>query len=455
MHIDHPPLLLPRIAGDAQRKFDQLLGADGLPPEVLHAARNSLLDWLGVCLGARRDPQAVVITNTARLWSSHGAAWWLSGGRSAAPVAAWVNGSLSHVLDYDDTHVDAILHGSGPLWATLLALGQQYRLPENRLIAAFAVGLQTGARLGMQGRGERLTAHGWHVTPVLGRIAAALAGALALRLDASKASHAVALAATQAGGLAASFGTPAKPLHAGYAALDAVMSVELASQGCEGAPGVLDGPRGLLQSLLQDEALAIDVDLDGAWEISRISFKPYASCQLTHAAIDAARALHASLDTDGVEQVIAYVHPLAIRIAGSADAHTATQAKFSLPYCIALGLAGHTGRASDFERTRLGDPTVQALSQRVALVPDPAATRSSARLELHAASGRTLEHAVTAGYGSVAWPMRWNDLRAKFLDLAEPVLGAHAASLADAVAGFGRASSLDAITSLIGQGDMA
>lgn len=442
-------LLLPRLAAQAQARHAELMHAApaGWRSHVDDAASRALLDWTGVCLGARQEAQARITALTARGWSSAGRASLLTGGTAAPAVAAWVNATLSHVLDYDDTHVDSILHGSGPVWAVLLALGQQHGIEEQRLLAAFSVGIQTGARLGMNGLGERLTRHGWHATPVLGPIAAAVAGALALDLREDQLAHAMALAATQAGGLTASFGAMAKPLHAGGAALHAVTAVELAARGCEGALSVLDRPGGLFQTLLQDPALDLSgCTLDNDWEVARNSFKPYASCQLTHAGIDAARALAGRINPQDIEQVVVHAHPLALKVAGRSQPSNSNEAKFSLPYCVALGLSGFKAGASDFQPERIRDASLQALASRVALQPDETATRSSARIRVQPRQGPALEQTVASCYGSVDHPMHWDDLRIKFLDLARPVLGGRAQALADELARFGAPASLARIT---------
>lgn len=445
----HRHLLLPRLASQAVQAHAGLL-ADTQSAErhaVDDASRRALLDWAGVCLGARRTAQGRITAAAAQAWSSLGRARLLTGRAAAPAVAAWANGTLSHVLDYDDTHVDSILHGSGPIWAVLLALGQQHELAEDRLLAAFAVGLQLGARLGMNGLGERLTRQGWHATPTLGPIAAAAAGGLALALPQEQLAHAMALAATSAGALTASFGTMAKPLHAGTAAMDAVRAVQLAAQGCEGALSVLDGPGGLFQTLLQDPSLDLSgCVLTGAWEVTRNSFKPYASCQLTHAAIDAARVLSGRMAPADVAVVRVFAHPLALKVAGLAQPATPNEAKFSLPYCVALALSGGQGGASDFEAARLQDPFLMALAARVLLQADDGATRSSARVQIEDRQGRALDHQVAHCYGSVERPMTWRDLRAKFLDLALPELGEQASPLADALSGFGGPGSLARIT---------
>ena len=82
---------------------------------------------------------------------------------------------------------------------------------------------------------------GWHATATIGTVAAAVAGARLLRLDAERAGAALGLAASQAGGVRRNFGSMAKPLHAGLAARAGVLAALLAEQGLTAGD---DGARG-------------------------------------------------------------------------------------------------------------------------------------------------------------------------------------------------------------------
>src|SRR5438132_1443588 len=168
--------------------------------------------------------------------------------------------------------------------------------PDRALPAAVAdmARLCLASRLG-GGLGEAVTARGWHSTGVFGRLGAAAAGAALLRLGAARALHALGSAATQSGGLTASFGTMAKPFHAGKAAMDGVVAAQLAAAGFTAATGLFEPGGGLDTALVQDRSVtfaSLDTpgDLSG-WRILDNSFKPYAACHLTHPAVDAARAL--------------------------------------------------------------------------------------------------------------------------------------------------------------------
>jgi 2-methylcitrate dehydratase PrpD len=234
-----------------------------------------------------------------------------------------------------------------------------------------------------------------------------------------------------------------KPFHAGKTASDGVLAAELAAQGFEAAVDLLDSDRGLMPTLFQDPSVMVRVAGFGeTWEITRNSFKPYAACQLTHASIDCALKLGESIRGAEVRRVRAYVNPLAIKMAGHTNASTSNEGKFSLAYTIALGLSGYRATLEDFMAGRLRDGRLQALAARVETIPSDAVERTGARVEVTLADGRTLWEETQLAFGSVGHPMRWPDLEAKFLSLADPVLGSRARALLDVLRDFDKPGRL-------------
>src|SRR5919197_5856847 len=124
------------------------------------------------------------------------------------------------------------------------------------MLSAFVAGFETAARIG-SGLGEPVSLRGWHGTGVFGRLGAAAAAAVLLRLDAEQALHALGAAATQTSGLVASFGTMAKPFHAGKAAMEGIVAAQLAAAGFAAATGLFEPGGGLDTALVQDHSVAI------------------------------------------------------------------------------------------------------------------------------------------------------------------------------------------------------
>ena len=119
----------------------------------------------------------------------------------------------------------------------------------------------------------------------------------------------------------------------------------------------------------------------------------------------------------------AKVHPNALVVAGKTAPRTPLEGKFSVPYCIALGLAGYRVVASDFTEKSYHDPAVADVVPRVTLeaVSDQPAWK--AFLDVTLEDGERLHGETQCVLGHPDNPVSWETLREKFDGLVEPVLG--------------------------------
>jgi 2-methylcitrate dehydratase PrpD len=300
-------------------------------------------------------------------------------------------------------------------------LGEETGASESAMLRAFVTGFEVAARVG-HGLGQAATARGWHGTGIFGRIGAAAAAAALLGLDAEKALHAVALAATQTSGLTASFGTMAKPFHAGKAAMDGILSAQLAAGGFTGATGVFEPGAGLDNAVIQDGSLSIAPIAFGDWRILRNSFKPYAACHLIHPSIDAALSLR-GIDLGTIKTVRADVGALAVKVTGGGDGHPATPlaGKFDLRYCVALALHGHDVSAADFREPWTLEAEIADTASKVSVYHHPEMGFASATMAIDTGAGVLTRH-VPVAKGHPGNPIGWDDMDRKFGGLVAPAL---------------------------------
>jgi 2-methylcitrate dehydratase PrpD len=412
---------------DALVGFVLDLEAAALPPAVVEAAVRSLTDWLGTAVRGAAEPLAAAIAAVVDLTGGEPQATIVGRPRrTSALLACLANGAQSHALDFDDTHLPSIVHGAAPVAPVVLALGEWRSLPGAAAVTAFVAGFEVETRIGRV-LGRALADRGWHVTGVLGHFGAAAAAGKLLALDRHRLAHALGVAGTQAAGLEQSFGTMSKPLHPGKAAMNGLLAALLAREGYTGATGMLDGAHGLPATFLgvTDLGAAVE-DLGKRWEILENSTKPYAACHLTHATIDAGRALRDRLapPAEAVEAVHCRVHPLVLKVANKTGPRTGLEAKFSLAYCAATALVhGDAGEAA-FADAGVGDPEIGRVMARVTVEADPAFTVGTAEMTVRLAGGRVAEERVTAARGMPERPLGREELEAKFRGLARVVLPA-------------------------------
>jgi 2-methylcitrate dehydratase PrpD len=409
------------------------------PAKVLDAARMCLVDWVGVCTGAHSEKAGQIVRTVAASWGQSGRSTLLLGGQGSALVAALCNGTLAHCLDFDDTYIKGNTHTSAPLWAATLALGEQTGATEQEILNAFITGFEVSARVG-RGLGEAVTARGFHATGVFGRLGAAAACAALLRLDADSCQHALGLAATQAGGLTGSFGTMSKPFHAGKAAMDGVLSAQMAAAGFKAAIQLLDPNGGLDGAIIQDKAFAISpANFDG-WEILENSFKPYAACHLTHPAIDAARGAGVQKkEIGGIQEIEVHAGALAHQVTGgkTGSPSNALEGKFDIRYCVALALHGRRLSATDFMDPLHGDEDVRRTAGKVRPLANERMGYTSAAVKIKLRDGSVRDCEVPVAKGHPGNPMGWTDMQAKFEGLVEPAAGAQTQGLFGHLRDFG------------------
>ncbi|HEV7799534.1 MAG TPA: MmgE/PrpD family protein [Burkholderiales bacterium] len=424
------------------------------PPAVMDAALRALVDYIGVAVGASDDAPVRPVRRTVASWNAAGKSTIFMGGRTTPALAALANGTMAHAMDYDDTHPGGAGHPSAPCWSTALALAEEHELDEHDAIAAFITGFEIMARLGgggPPGVGRSLQRRGFHPTSVFGRTGATAVACAALRLDAQQIKYALGIAATTAGGLVGSFGTHSKPFHAGKAAMDGILAAQLASNGFISATQLYELEKGLLDAFIQNREVEVPpLDFAARWELLGNGFKPFASCRATHASTQAARSLAARVAGKKIAKVHAKVHPNALVTAGKVSPRTPLEGKFSVPFCIALGLRGYRVVASDFRDEAMRDDSVMDVLRVVQLEAVHGQAPHSAFLDITLENGEQLRAQTDIVVGHPDNPMSWDDLRVKFEGLVEPVIGvAKTAELYAAARNFGQPGSLQALMALL------
>jgi 2-methylcitrate dehydratase PrpD len=434
-----------------------------IPSGVRDSVALRVLDTLGCALAGADADWADALRAPARDWGGQGRCSVVAAAqRTSAPMAALVNGSLAHGLDFDDTHAPSITHASAVVLPAVLAVAEERGLDGGEALVAAVVGYETITRLGMAAPGG-FHARGWHATAVCGPFAAALAAGRCLGLGEEPLAHAVGVAASCASGLMEFLadGSAVKRLHPGWAAHSGVLAAGLAGAGLTGPGTGLEGRFGFYQATLGERPdLRPLLDTLGArWETLEISFKPYPCCHLSHAFVDAARRLrdaHA-FDAAAIENVECRVPAGEVPIiCEPAEAKRAPRsdydAKFSLPFTVAAALIDGRVGVETFGRARLDDPRVRALAARVRYVVDadaPFPRTFPGHVAVCLADGRRLEARVPSNRGGPDAPLAAGDIVDKFRDNAARALPeAQARALEKAALGFEALDDVGALMAL-------
>ena len=402
--------------------------AEDFPAEVCEAAKKSLLDWIGVTLGAMNEQGTLILLELVKEMMKGGEQSTVLGHgfKTTTLNAALLNGMMAHALDYDDAHSGVRTHPSAPMIPALLSIGEFLGASGPDLIAAIVAGFDVTIRLGYA-LGREWYEKGWHATSVLGRIGAAAAASRLLKINSGETSVALGLAATQAGGLRDVFGTMSKPFHAGKAAMDGLLSALLAQRGFSG-PSDIFGQEGGFGRVFTEkyELEAILRRLGVDYLILENNFKPYAACLLTHPVIDGLITLRTKhrLEPESIKEVNIRVAPWALKVAGNLAPRDGTEAKFSVAVAAALALIH--GRAVDgvFSDANVRDPRIKALVDKISMTPVAELEETEAMLQVVLHDGRPFAIHVVTPKGDPRNPLSFDEVAEKMRDLARKALPA-------------------------------
>ncbi|WP_035344164.1 MULTISPECIES: MmgE/PrpD family protein [Dickeya] len=289
-------------------------------------------------------------------------------------------GYAGHALDFDDFHSGFRGHPSTVILPALFALASERTLTETAFLSAYVIGIETAGRLGLAA-GPRHYSLGYHNTATLGPLAAAAAVCHACRASAGQTANALGIAATQAAGLRAQFGSAMKPLHAGLAARAGLSAAQLAFAGFHGNHDTVLDAFLLAHGDGQHHSEALIADWGKPWRIVSpgLTFKRYPTCGGTHSAAEAAFQLRAEWQRHTnlpFEQLAASVERITVSFPPGGDAapfihqaRTGVEGRFSLEYVIAAALIKGELRLDRFSESPV-DAHIAALASTVTRKPD-------------------------------------------------------------------------------------
>jgi len=396
-----------------------------IPEQVYEHAKVAFMDWLAVTIAGKDHPLVKKLIRYADLMGGHEQATVLGHGiKKTVSHATLINGSASHVLDYDDTLKAFLGHPSVTLFPGLLSLAEWKESSGLDFLTAYIVGLKAGATIGASAGMDHYMS-GWHATSTLGHLASAAGCARLLGLDEQQTVYALGIAGTQASGLKRVFGTMCKPFHAGRSSQAGLIAALLASNGFTSAEDILEGPHGFFQVLKGQVNEKVLGTLGKTWDIENLAQKYHASCHATHSPIEATLGVieQAGLTPDKIKSINIHCSQLALDAAGKMEPKTGLEGKFSIPYCIANAvLRGNTGMQA-FTDEKVNDPKVREFMKKISITLDDKIKALEAEVKV-----QTTNDEVYSKFSDILkmipkLEIKMNKIKDKFRDLCVPVVG--------------------------------
>jgi 2-methylcitrate dehydratase PrpD len=401
-----------------------------LPPMALERAKMSLASTISSAAAGVSIPSTRIIREMEmETGGAPEAAVWFSSARLPAHSAARVNAVASDAAASDDSDLRSIAHIGTIVSATSMAVAQKLGLGGMPVLRAMVLGYEIAGRIDealTPGRMQR----GFHgsVSTVFG---GAVAAGTLLSLDEAQMTQAIALAATSIGGIAISADTSwAREYHAGLSAMLGLQAALAAKRGFRAEPAVLDAPRGFLSAMNGQAVEDISRDLGASWDIvTDMAIKLMPGGHPYHAIAEAAAnaAIAGDVAAEDVDSIILSAAQL-LNLHGPTHPTDLVEAAHSVVYFAAAAVADRGFRWEHIEPTKMADPVIRGLLDRVAIDPSPAPLpdrfphRHGGTVTIVLKDGRRFSHTCKAPRGSGPHGVEWPDIDAKYKHLV-PMAG--------------------------------
>jgi 2-methylcitrate dehydratase PrpD len=404
-----------------------------LSDAAVAATKRHILDCAGVMLAATIEPAGRIVLEVTREQAGAPQARVLGTNlRTSAISAAWANGCLGHLLDYDDT---GFSHPTACILPAALAMAEEAGATGADLVTAVCVGLEVFERMSLSGREHEATLrrNGFHPTSLYGCSAAAAAAGSIVKLNPKQMGVAIGLAAANAGGLTQHFGTWGKGIHAGNPARAGVTSVLLAKKDYFADPEGLEGDHGFFSAFHGPgnyDLGKVPEGLGTHWSIvdPGLTIKRYPCCGATLRALDAAEALiiENGVKFDDAAKLEVDIHPEVLFTVRFHKPTVGFRGKFSLDYVLAAMLLDGRVGLDSFSDEYCNSPRMRASLDKVQINQHPEwsndrESRRSSPITITMKDGRKLSKTVNKVRGSPGNPMTRDELLEKYRGCATRV----------------------------------
>ncbi|KAF5366141.1 hypothetical protein D9757_010953 [Collybiopsis confluens] len=452
-----------------------------LTAPVIAAAVASLYNWAGCAIGGfQQTAPQFALNATAPHFGGPAAATILglsnNSVRTDAQIAAFINGIAGHVDDYDDTHLQTIIHPAGTVASALFAVAEwKGGVNGSEFLTAFVAGVEAELKLGLSVWPQHYDV-GWHDTSTTGSIGAAVAvsklwvstyrlcnrqlESLLHRSSVCRYTLEAIQRVSMSDGKYESFSysdptLTESRLFRTRASQSGMLGALLAQSGFTSSLQGLEGQFGWVHVVSTRENVTAEFDnLGKTYEILSNTFKPYACGIVMHPAIQGAievqsAALGKNLSISDITKVEARVNPEVLVLTGQTDPQTGLEGKFSVFHGVAIGLLFADASPQQFTDAVVTNSTVVALRKLVNITTDPTVNTDEAFVSALFKDGTDVTQHIVHVIGSLDNPLSEAQLKTKFIGQAELVLGSDRAEKAyEAFTNIGNMSDVSTLAQL-------
>lgn len=411
---------------------------EDIPADVRERAKYLILDSIGCAMASTRYPFSANILAGLKELGGEGDCSVINK-TEKLPVrdALTMNAALVHGLDYDDTHMAAVVHASAVSLPPAMTIGEAVNASGQEILTSYVIAMETAIRIGMAAD-FRFHHHGYHATGVCGHFSGTLVAGRLYGLTPEQLARAqgIAVSTATASQEFLNDGAWNKRLHPGWAGVAEITAAHLAKNGFVGTALPYEGDLGIFALHLGEDGKTVDCTvltdgLGARWETSQMAIKPYPVCHIIHSIMDAALILRTehNLTPDDVKSITILLPDQAKHLITEPEdlkkrPDTDYTAKFSAFYVVATCLVRGKFGLNELEDEALKDETALALCAKSTCVSDPDSKFPeyfSGGLIIETNDGRTLRHHEPVNRGAGDRLLTNEEITDKYMDNAMTV----------------------------------
>lgn len=403
-----------------------------LPSEVVQRTKRHILDTLGVMFPpSTLERGCIALEEITREAGGKEESTLIGfGGKAPCWMAAFVNGSLCHPLDYDDTVDEFSNHPSAHTFPAAFSVAERVGNVSGReFITAVALGIDLNVRLSAAPKGSLLEDYPWFSIPVFGVFSATAGAGKILALTEDEMVNAFGIALDRASGITETITSPDSEIRAirdGFGNREGVLAALMAQKGITACKDAIENLYKVFYNNNYDSS-SLTSNLGSDFWGLKVGRKAWPCCRVAHTYVKAALDVvkECDVDPDKVDEVLLKVGRfgrdiLFTPLEAQRKPELSINAKVSFPFIMGVVFAKRRVIIEDFLPENLRDPKVLEIASKVNYQFDPqlSGAITPGAVEVKMKEGGSLLKKENIPYGHPENPMSDEELVAKFKDCA-------------------------------------
>ena len=368
------------IIAEEFSSWSKNLKVKDIPEKTKLTLQFLLKDICGIILSARNEDYVKSLVETYK-----GSGSLISLGHSERFdlfSSAIIAGTAAHGEDFDDTFEGNPMHVGATMIPAMLSAAQKFNLDGDQILKGLAVGSELICRLALVAP-TAMHKQSFHPTAVCGTFGVAAGLSSVLDLSEKQMVSALGIAGSFTSGIIEYLaeGSWTKRVHPGWSANSGINATLIAKSGFYGPRTVFEGKHGFFEAFalkeIERDYSHLTDGLGKRWENQNLAFKPFACGTMAQPFVDCAIKIRKKIkNLNEISSITAKVgegtvHRLWEPLKEKRQPSTPYSAKFSVPYCVAVGFIRGDAGLNEFNEKSINDKEILSLASKVNYEIDP------------------------------------------------------------------------------------